>query len=161
MIKDIFIDNNVAKNFTNPVNPEYLKLINWLKKYDKPPIDKPDHINAHLVFSKKIAHEYYASAQHAYTDTCMPVIIDQLTREGRLVKISNEQIKNFHTEYFKPKIIKRLKSNKKDWDHIPAVLLSNRKYALAIDDNFCNDLVNFPGFKTKVAKRPENLPYDK
>ena len=30
MIKDILVDNNIAKNFKNPANPEYEKLIKWL-----------------------------------------------------------------------------------------------------------------------------------
>jgi len=51
MKKDIFIDNNVAKNFSNPADPEYKKLIKWLVKFDKS-IDIEE--NAHLVLSQKI-----------------------------------------------------------------------------------------------------------
>jgi len=29
--KDIFIDTNIAKNFTNPLDPEYKKLVFWLR----------------------------------------------------------------------------------------------------------------------------------
>lgn len=30
MKKDIFIDNNIASKFSNPLDPEYKKLIKWL-----------------------------------------------------------------------------------------------------------------------------------
>jgi hypothetical protein len=36
MLKDIFIDNNIAKNFCNPVDPEYKNLVvplNYLDGY--------------------------------------------------------------------------------------------------------------------------------
>jgi hypothetical protein len=62
MKKDIFIDNNIAKNFTNPLDPEYVKLIKWLLAYDEVPEGSPDYINAHLAVSKKLLVEYYRSA---------------------------------------------------------------------------------------------------
>ena len=34
-MKDIFIDNNIAKNFGNPMDEEYQKLIRWLQKFDE------------------------------------------------------------------------------------------------------------------------------
>jgi len=34
MKKDIFIDNNIAKNFTNPLDGEYKKLVQWLMRYN-------------------------------------------------------------------------------------------------------------------------------
>ena len=46
-------------------------------------------------------------------------------------------------------------------NHIPIVLLSERKYALTKDKNFTYDLENFPGFKVLVSSHPENIPYDK
>ena len=45
MLKDIFIDSNVAKNFANPLDPEYKKLVNWLMNFDE---DNQTN-NAHLV----------------------------------------------------------------------------------------------------------------
>jgi hypothetical protein len=77
-MKDIFIDNNVASRFSNPLDPEYLILINWLKRFNKDDIRNC----AHLVVSKKLLHEYYASARYAKSNTSIPMIIDQLTREG-------------------------------------------------------------------------------
>lgn len=154
-MKDIFIDNNIAKNFTNPLDPEYKKLIAWLLKEDKVnPVQ-----NAILIVSQKLLNEYYASAQNAHTDTCIPVIIDTLTRQGRRIFVTNEEIKVFHQNHFSKKVRRKLRSNHEDRNHIPLVLLSQRKYALALDDNFIFDLVHFPGFVVTVSKRPEQLPY--
>jgi hypothetical protein len=159
MTKDIFIDNNVAKNFANPMDKEYKKLVSWLQQYK--PVPSPDHSNAHLVVSTKLIREYIASSGGANAATSIPALIAQLQKEGRLIRISNEDIKTFQNKYFSPKVLKVLKCNHRDRDHIPAVLLSHRKYALTIDDNFGNDLLRFPGFKPTVAKRPENIPYAK
>jgi hypothetical protein len=154
-MKDLFIDNNIAKNFSYPVDTEYKKLISWLMKNDK---SQPNQ-NAYLVLSKKIINEYNRSSAQSYSNTCMPVIVDKLIKEGRKNFIKNDQIKNFRRKYFTKRITNKLKSNQIDWDHIPTVLLSDRKYALSLDDNFINDLRNFPGFTVQVEKRPEDLPY--
>ena len=87
------------------------------------------------------------------------MIVSKLTREGRLVNISNQQIKNFKNQYFTKTVEKKLQSNDEDREHIPTVLLSDRKYALTYDDNFKYDLEHFPGFTVIVKKRPEDLPY--
>jgi hypothetical protein len=52
-----------------------------------------------------------------------------------------------------------LTCNYEDREHLPVVLLSQRKYALSLDDRFIADLENFPGFVVLVKKRPEELPY--
>jgi hypothetical protein len=156
MKKDIFIDNNIAKNFSNPMDVEYKKLILWLMKYN------PGNLveNAYLAVSNKLLAEYYRTAVFASSGSSIPIIIDKLTREGRLVKIKNAAIKEFQRQHFTKKIDKNLRSNKEDHDHIPVVLLSARKYALSLDDDFVYDLVHFPGFKARAEKRPENLPFD-
>jgi hypothetical protein len=76
-----------------------------------------------------------------------------------LIIISNQDIKDFQKEKYSKWVVKNLRSNKKDWDHIPIVLLSARKYALTIDDNFIFDLINFPGYAVTAVKRPELLNY--
>ncbi len=50
-IKDIFIDNNIAKNFCNPLDPEYKRLIQWLISDS----------TAYLVVSNKLIVEYTRS----------------------------------------------------------------------------------------------------
>ncbi len=155
MKKDIFIDTNIASRFTNPMDKEYIKLIEWILKYDK---DSPN--NAYLVVSNKLLAEYNRSIMNSHTNTSLYVIINSLTIQGRLIKITNAQIKEFQRIYFTKKTVKQLRSNSEDREHIPVVLLSERKFALAIDDNFVYDLKNFPGFIVQAEKRPENLPYN-
>lgn len=154
MKKDIFIDCNIASRFKNPMDPEYIKLIQWLMKCE------PEEINkAFLVVSNKLLVEYGRSNREASLGTNIHVIIAKLTKEGRLNFIKNHQIKDFKNEHLKPKILRKLKCNSEDREHIPAVLLSDRKFALSIDDKFIEDLRNFPGFAVRAEKRPENLEY--
>ena len=155
-MKDLFIDNNVAKNFANPLDIEYKKLIKWLIKNDR---QYPDN-NAYLVVSNKLLGEYSSSSALSPSNTSMPVIIDMLTREGRLNKISNNMIKAFKRLYFSKVRQNKMRSNIKDRDHIPVVLLSHRKFALSIDRNFIHDLKLFTSYRVTVEKRPESLPYE-
>lgn len=118
-----------------------------------------DEKNAYLVVSQKILSEYLSSCRGAIGSTSIPIIINQLTKENRLIKISNDQIKKFQAEHFTKSLIKKLRSNKEDREHIPVVLLSDRKYALTNDTNLTHDLDNFPGFVVVVSSNPENIPY--
>ena len=118
-----------------------------------------DEKNAYLVVSQKILSEYLSSCRGAIGSTSIPIIINQLTKENRLIKISNDQIKKFQAEHFTKSLIKKLRSNKDDRENIPVVLLSDRKYALTNDTNLTHDLDNFPGFVVVVSSNPENIPY--
>ena len=153
-MKDLFIDNNIAKNFANPVDSNYIELINWLTHYEK---GSPD--NAFLVVSNKLLKEYLDSLRNCSKPNSMPVIIAKLTREGRLNKFDNNLINVFQKEHFTKTIKKKLLSNEKDHPHLAIVLMSVRKYALTIDHNFYRDLANFTGFNVVVKKKPENLNY--
>jgi hypothetical protein len=82
-----------------------------------------------------------------------------MVRNNRIKRVSNQEIKNFQTQHFSKKVLKKMTSNAKDRNHIPAVLLSNRKMALSEDNRLLNDLLEFSGFNPIVAKRPEELPY--
>ena len=154
MLKDIFIDNNIAKNFGNPQDPEYKKLQKWL-------MDNETEPKSYLVVSNKLLAEYYRSVGQSYYQNSIPSIIDKLTRDGRLIKISNEQIKEFKRQYFTNKVKKNFTCNKEDQEHISVVLLSDRKYVLTLDQKFTDDLLNFPGFRVIVCAKPQDLPYDK
>jgi hypothetical protein len=151
MLKDIFIDNNIAKNFCNPVDPEYKSLIKWLISDS----------TAYLVVSQKLLVEYVGSTGQSPSLTNITVIIDRLTRDGRIIKISHEEIKEFKRQNFTSKIVKKFTCNKEDQEHIPVVLLSHRKYVLTLDQKFTFDLLNFPKFKVIVCDKPQDLPYDK
>jgi len=155
MRKDIFIENNITKNFVNPLDTEYKRLIAWLMRFNP----TETHRNAYLVVSNKLIAEYQRTAGTAHSAINITVIINQMTREGRLIKVSNEEIKAFKREHFKAKVVKNLTCNQEDRDHIPVVLLSERKYVLSLDMNFVKDLLNFPGFTVRAERRPQDLPY--
>ena len=159
MKKDLFIDNNVANKFSNPQDIEYIRLTQWLLNFDAKDAANKDNY-AHLVVSKKLLGEYYRSAISAKSDTSIPIIIDKLQKQGRLVCISNHEIRDFKVAYFTKTVERNLRCNNEDREHIPLVLLSDRKYALTLDDNFKYDLEHFAGFSVRVEKKPEDLPYE-
>jgi len=160
MKKDLFIDNNIASKFCNPQDKEYIKLTKWLLHFD--PSDKSDKDNyAHLVVSQKLLIEYLRSSQNTNNGSAIPLIIDLLIRDGRLIKITNQQIKDFKSRYYTKRVENSLTCNNEDRDLLPVVFLSDRKFALTYDKKFKFDLENFPGFNVRVEKRPEELPYDK
>lgn len=158
MKRDIFIDNNIACRFANPIDSNYKSLVAWLNDNHIIPHDQEDD-RAYLVVSNKLLQEYFASCRGALSTNAITNIVNKLMREGRLVKISNEQINTFRNTYFSKAIEKKLKSNAEDRNHIPVVLLSDRKMALTNDDKFTSDLEFFPGFTVIVSNRPEQIPY--
>ena len=125
MKKDLFVDNNVAKNFTNPADPEYQKLMAWLFR------------EGHLVITPKLMAEYHASNQGNFGQSII-TIVNQLTISGRLVKISTEEMKAVK---FPKRLDKECLKLNKDYWHLKAILLSNRKIAIIIDKAF-RDAVN-------------------
>jgi hypothetical protein len=152
-MKDIFIDNNIAKDFATPITPAYKKLIEWVLAYNQNTDD------AHLVLSQKLMKEYIASSQNCLKSTAIAIIVTKLTKEGRINSFTNKQIDNFISTYYKPKILKKLLSNHEDRLHIPIVLLSNRKLALTKDANFTTDLLNFPKHTVIVSDCPSKIDY--
>lgn len=159
-MRDIFIDACIAnKYFSNPPNDHFKNLIRWLLKRD---MEYPEN-NAYLVVSPKLVNEYIGGCRDSYmAGTSIAVIYNKLLSEDRLNRKTNDEIKTFHQNHFTNKVTKNLRCNAKDRDHLPIVFLSNRKMVLSEDNNFLNDLVNFPGFGKHViaAKSPENIPYN-
>lgn len=158
MKHDIFIDNNIASKFANPADPEYKALIRWLMENHVIEEGKEDD-RAYLMVSKKLISEYSRSCRNALSVTSIPMIIDKLTKEGRLVCVTNPEINDFKTKYFTKTVEKKLRSNEEDRNHIPIVMLSDRRYVLTYDEDFTYDLEHFPGFTVKVKSRPEDLEY--
>ena len=161
-MKDIFIDNNVAKNFATPIDNNYKELINWINNFDKELIQKEPEKKtefAHLVVSQKLLVEYLKSSKDCSKPNAIPTIINRLTQEGRLLKITSQEITNFTSQNFTKKIKKNLLSNNEDHTHIATILLSNRKFCLTYDDNLTKDLINYPGYNVTVKKRPEDINY--
>lgn len=158
MKHDIFIDNTIACRFANPADEEYKKLIRWLMENHEIEEGMEDN-RAYLVVSKKLLAEYSRSNRDSAGATSIPMIIKKMTQEGRLVPFSNEQIKKFQKLHFTKSIERQMRSNVEDRDHIPPILLSDRKYALTYDNGLTHDLETFPGYKVLVRKRPEEIPY--
>jgi hypothetical protein len=161
-MKDILIDNNVAKNFATPIDQNYKDLIEWINEFDEDLVKKkPNKVleYAHLVVSQKLLVEYLNSSRDCSKPNAIPSIINRLTREGRLQKKSKIEIEKFKSDNFSKKTLKNLLSNQEDHCHIVSVLISNRKMCLTYDDNLIKDLNKFPGHKVTVEKRPENLNY--
>jgi len=144
MPKNVFVDNNVAKNFCNPIDLNYREFIRWLFE------------EGHLVVTNKILGEFVSSTGGSPSSTNIVVVIARLTRDGRLIKFSKSQLDAL---VFSKRIERRLRSNRKDHAHIKAVLLSDRKLALSLDNNFRHDLNNFPGYQAIARERPEELGY--
>ena len=158
MKKDIFIDNNIANKFSNPQDKEYIKLTEWLLDFDIKDVENKDKY-AHLVVSQKLLVEYMRSNQNTFGGTSIPAIVAELQKQGRLKFISSAEIKGFKDKFYTKTVEKKLKCNNEDREHIPVVLLSDRKYALSLDENFIFDLKNFKGHSVTVEKRPQDLNY--
>ena len=155
MKKDIFIDNNItSKYFSTPTDEEYKKLIEWLATYNE-----DEQNDAYLVVSPYLIREYNESNRNARSETNILNLLIEFTKQGRLVNFTKKQIEDFQQKYYSKKVLKNLLSNAKDRNHLPAVLLSDRKMALSEDNNFLSDLKEFSDFETIIAKRPEHLNY--
>lgn len=144
MMKDILVDNNIAKNFCNPLDEEYKRFIKWLFH------------EGSLVITTKLIVEYQSSCSSSGSITNVMAIIDKQQKEGRLNSLSTKDLKSFK---FKPKDERRLLSDKKDRNHIKSVLLSKRRFALSRDKKFRADVNGFPGYSARAEARPEDLPY--
>jgi hypothetical protein len=143
-MKDVFVDNNVAKNFCNPLDPEYKAFVGWLLT------------EGALVVTTRILVEYIRSTGNSTSATNIAAIVDALQRSGRLNRISANALRGFAMA---ERIRRRLRSNTEDHEHIKAVLLSVRKFAISHDDRFRFDLNNYPAYRALAVERPEQLPY--
>lgn len=87
-------------------------------------------------------------------------IITRLTKAERIVMISNEKLK---TLKFSKTIDKKCLKLDKDYWHVKAILLSNRKMAIIIDEAFRNAVNEHPmhgGIKACAVSRPEAIDYE-
>src|SRR5947207_13567361 len=120
MPKDIFIDNNVAKNFCNPVDQHYKVLVKWLFQ------------TGCLVVSNRLISEYGRACGGSGSETSIFAIIDAQSRDGRLVRFRNAQLRAL---VFTRAQLRRLRSNRADHTYLKLVILSDRKLALTYDAN--------------------------
>ena len=141
-MKDIFIDTNIAKNFQNPLDPEYKKLLSWLLR------------EGIWVVSQKLLVEYGRTNQN------IAVLTNKLLIDGRLRIIPSTEHKQFT---FTKREEKDLCCNNEDRWHLRTVLLSHRKIAIAIDENFRKDINGFrkiDGVQPQAVARPEQIDYE-
>jgi hypothetical protein len=144
-MKDILIDNNVAKNFCNPLDDHYKALVEWL--FNK----------GFLVVTQRLLIEYSATSALSRSCTSMPALVDHLLRSGRLRKFGKVTLSDFR---FGARVQRSLRSNKEDHDSIKAVMLSERKFALSHDNNLRHDINTFPGYHARAEQQPQDLPYE-
>jgi len=144
-MKDILVDNCIAKNFCNPLDEEYKRFIKWLFH------------EGSLVITQQLLREYHSACADARSLTNIIAIVELQQRDGRLNTVSSHRLKMFR---FRKKDERRLRSNWKDWSQIKAVLLSNRRFAVSRDHDFCHDINSIPGYGARAASRPQDIPYD-
>ena len=113
------------------------------------------------MLSKKIRNEYLESSGAAKSKSNISTIVNMLTKQGRVNEFSTKQIKEFQNKHFKKRIVEKFKLNpaNRDSNHLPIVLMSERKKALTIDKDFTNALLNFPKFKAEVESKPREEFY--
>lgn len=143
-MKDVLIDNCVAKNFCNPMDPEYRRFIAWLAS------------EGVVVVTQSLLVEYHRSTGASNSPTNIVVILNKLMAEGRFRKIGKRELDALKI----PSHIRRNWScNVEDHVNVKAVVLSVRKYALSLDDRFRADVNAFPGVGARAERRPQDLPY--
>jgi len=141
-MKDIFIDTNIAKNFTNPLDPEYKKLISWLKE------------EGVWVVNQKLLIEYGRTNQN------IAVLTNELNKRGRLIKFEKSEL---DTIQFSKTYEKQLRSNGEDWVHLKTIWLSVRKIGIIIDEGLRRDVNASPkqqGIQPQAVSRPEHIDYE-
>jgi hypothetical protein len=143
--KDILVDNSIAKNFCNPLDPHYKRFIEWL------------FTEGELVVTQRLIVEYHGSTAASASATNIVAIIGKLLSDGRLRKVTKQELTTFRISN---RVAKKLRSNENDWDYVKAVMLSVRKFALSLDNNFVTDVNTFPGYTARAEYRPQDLPYD-
>ena len=86
-----------------------------------------------------------------------------MTRENRIVRIENTQLKAFSFPSHIEKKINKLRMNIEDYDHLKAIIISNRKIGIVIDEKLrlsVNDYPSIDGIKPQAVSRPEQIDYE-
>lgn len=141
-LKDIFVDSCVAVRLENPLDPQFVDFLAWLAVKGAP------------VLTPKLLKEYGDSLSLGASNFI--AILNACQRDGRVIEFTNDEMKALS---FTKKQERELQSNRKDWWHIKAVLLSPRKLALSFDTKFVIDVNAFPGYRARAAKKPVDLSF--
>lgn len=141
---DILIDNNIAKNFANPMDSHYKELVQWL-------LDEGS-----LAVCNYLLSEYNRTSQESTSRTNICLVVNLHTTTGRINKIDNKKLKAFGI----PKATrKRLLLHEKDIPLLKTVLLSDRKLALTRERTLEASINNYPRGNATAARRPQDLMY--
>ena len=147
MKKDIFIDCQIACKFASTKDPHLKELIDWLLKKDhENPADR-----AFLMLSPMLRKEYDGGNKNCFKEFSILTIIIKMQQDDRINFKKKEEIDEFKREYISKKQWDKLNSKENDKDNIPLVFLSDRKMVLSEDENFVEDLINFPKFGNEVS----------
>jgi hypothetical protein len=143
-MKDIVIDSMIVKNFCNPLSVQYKELLSWLKD------------EGCLAICNYLYSEYCRSTGMSTSPTNICVIIDILTRDGRLNKKTNAEINAFAISKGQER---KMRSHGKDRKIVICVLLSDRRFIISKEENVLYDVMNYPGYQCNAKKEPKMIPY--
>lgn len=124
--KDIVIDANVMRLYSEPKDLSIKELFTWLFYEGK------------LALSQGILNEY-----NRHGNQLLFGLIQHLIKSNRINSITNTQLKDFNLDKNY-----RYTCNKEDRHHAKLVFLSHRKKMISFDGKLVNDINNFP----KVSK---------
>lgn len=134
-IKDIIIDANVMRLYSEPKDKTIKDLFTWLFK------------DGSLALSQAILHEY-----NRHGNTLIFGLIQHLMKNNRIISIDNAHLKKF-TSDSKYKYT----CNPEDRDHAKLVFLSHRKKLISFDVKLVNDVNKFPKI-SKIKPTAINRP---
>lgn len=143
MKPDLFIDSDISGHIAKPPDDHYKDLIRWLNQ------------EGFLVICRSLLNAYVDAVRGSPLMT-LPVIVDRLTRAGRLIRYRKQDLKEFQ---IKERIVKRLLSNPSDHDYIKIVMMSDRKLALSGDNKLRRDIDNFPRYRARAFAHPREFDY--
>lgn len=143
-MRDIVIDNCIAKNFCNPITGDLRTFVTWLR----------DH--GTLAVTQRLLVEYYSSTGSATSATNICALIEHLKLEKRFVRFSKTQLEEVDIpQHYE----NRMRCNFHDRSLVRAVALTVRRIAISDDDNFRYDVNNLPGYNAVAVRGPAEIDY--
>jgi hypothetical protein len=164
MIKDIFIDAQIANKFASTTDKSFKELIDWLLSNNEE--DRTQ--NAYLIVSNYLRKEYLGGNQNTQNQFSISNIYAKLMAQDRIITKTNKEIDEFMKKWFSKSIwgcgMNCKKGGSDDPKHIALILLSERRIAIIDDHDFITDLINFPlrgikGRTVKASRSPEGFDY--
>lgn len=138
-MKDIVVDTSTIIFLGNQSTPDFIKFFKWLRK------------EGALAVSTYLLKEYSGIGSSE-----IAALLETLkhSQPSRYNNIPKREIDTFNDRHFK------YTCHMKDRCHVKLVMLSFRKLALSQEDNFINDVNEFPRHRALASKNPEHIPYE-